>query len=165
MNGGCAFRRAWSSTMNVCNPYNCKFLTSKRFYVLKRTNKEGRQILWGFQDLKSPGCFHHISQSLSLPFSSRSTMFVYIMDGVEALREWSNNRPVSFWNLSHDYTFWITGRQKQVFLSLLPVILKVTSVDFTKESTSISVESTFKTLIIEIDIRLYQYSCVDFLKR
>ena len=39
--------------------------------------------------------------------------------------------------------------------------MKVTFVDFTEESTSKSVESTFETLIIEIDVRLYQYSCVD----
>ena len=42
--------------------------------------------------------------------------------------------------------------------------MKVTFVDFNKESTSVSVEYTFETLIIEIDIRLYQYSCVDFIK-
>ena len=39
--------------------------------------------------------------------------------------------------------------------------MKVTFVDFTEESTSKSVESTFQTLITEIDVRLHQYSCVD----
>ena len=33
-----------------------------------------------------------------------------------------------------------------------------------KESISVRVESAFETLIIEIDIRLYKYSCVDFIK-
>ena len=57
------------------------------------------------------------------------------------------------------------GRHKTVFLSLIPRnIVTVTFLDFTEESTSISVESTFETLIIEIDIRLYQYSCADFIK-
>ena len=42
--------------------------------------------------------------------------------------------------------------------------MKVTFVDFTEESTSVSVKSTFDTSIIEIDTRLYQYSCVDLIK-
>ena len=51
---------------------------------------------------------------------------------------------------------------KLVFLFLIPRnSVKVTFVDLTEESTSKSVESTFETLIIEIDVRLYQYSCVD----
>ena len=42
--------------------------------------------------------------------------------------------------------------------------MKVTFVNFTEESTSISVESTFETLIIEIDINLYTNSWLDFIK-
>ena len=43
---------------------------------------------------------------------------------------------------------------KQVFLSLIPRnTVNVTFVDFTEESTSKSVESTFETLIIEIDVK------------
>ena len=34
--------------MNVCNPFNSKFSSSKPFYMLKRTNEEGRQSLRGF---------------------------------------------------------------------------------------------------------------------
>ena len=43
-------------------------------------------------------------------------------------------------------------------------IVRVTFVDFTEESTSASVESTYKTLIIETGRRLYQYSYADFIK-
>ena len=42
--------------------------------------------------------------------------------------------------------------------------MKVTFVDFTEESTSISVKSTLDTSIIEIDTRLYQYLCEDLIK-
>ena len=99
-------------------------------------------------------------------FSSRSAMFVYILDGVEATLKWSNNRLVFFRKIAtwrHILDDW--EGIKQVFLSLIPRnIVKVASEDFTKESTSMSVESTFEALIIAIDIRLYQYSCVDFIK-
>ena len=42
--------------------------------------------------------------------------------------------------------------------------MKVTFVDFTKESTSLSVKSTFDIWVIEIDMRLYQYSSADLIK-
>ena len=42
--------------------------------------------------------------------------------------------------------------------------MTVTFVDFTEESTSISVKSAFDTSITEIDTRLYQYSYVDLIK-
>ena len=41
--------------------------------------------------------------------------------------------------------------------------MKVTLADFTEESTS--AKSTFYTSIIEIDTRLYQYSCVDLISQ
>ena len=40
--------------------------------------------------------------------------------------------------------------------------VKVTLADFTEES--ISAKSTFDNTIIEIDTRLYQYSCADLIK-
>ena len=50
------------------------------------------------------------------------------------------------------------GRHKTGFLSPIPRnTVKVTFVNFIEEST-------VQTLIIEIDVRLHQYSCVDFIK-
>ena len=50
---------------------------------------------------------------------------------------------------------------KQILLSLIPRnIVTITFVDFKEKSTSISVESTFETLISEIDTRI-QYSYAD----
>ena len=94
-------------------------------------------------------------------------MFVYIMDGVEATPNLSNNRVIFSRKMSLDYRFCIAGKALNRFSSL-PYMLrnnvKVTFVHFTKESISGSVKSTFDTLIIEIDTRLYQYSCVDLNK-
>ena len=42
--------------------------------------------------------------------------------------------------------------------------MKVIFVDFTKESISILIKSTFENLIIEIDIRIHKYSCADLIK-
>ena len=42
--------------------------------------------------------------------------------------------------------------------------MKATFVDTIKESTSMSIKPTFEILIIEIDIGLYQCSCVDLIK-
>ena len=76
------------------------------------------------------------------------------------------NNTLTFLGNCHVIThFGSPGRHKTGFLSLIPRnTVKVTLVNFIEESTSISVESTFQTLITEIDVRLYQYSCVDFIK-
>ena len=57
------------------------------------------------------------------------------------------------------------GRQKTGFpLDYTKKYCETTFVNFIEGSISISVESAFETLIIEIDIKLYQYSCVDYIK-
>ena len=92
-------------------------------------------------------------------------MFLYIMDWS---RLHSNDQPAGlffFLRLSRVAHFASPRRHKTgLSLSYTKKYCEITFVDFTEGSISMSIESTFETLIIEIDIKLYQYSCVDFIK-
>ena len=94
-------------------------------------------------------------------------MFVYIMDGVEAALNLPNNRVIFLENCHVITDFASLGRHYTGFplRYILRNNVKVTFVDFTEESTSISVKFTCDTSVIEIDMRLYQYSSVHLIKR